>query len=98
MKEERYSMQIGDMGQQEKDLLECLLRINNGEALDSRADALLGRLVRAGLVDSVGGIITLTSAGIRRCQSLQHREYSDDEAAQVLSDRQAQPDDDGPAP
>lgn len=84
MDEERYSMRISDMGQQEKDLFECLLRINQGEPLDARAEPLVGRLVEAGLVDSDGATLTLTSAGIRRCQSLQHRLAGDEEAAQVL--------------
>lgn len=94
MHDERYSMLIGDMGQQEKDLLECLIRIDNGQPMDARADALLDRLIRAGLVDSVDGVLKLTLAGVRRCQSLQHREYGDNEAARVLNDRQAQADDD----
>lgn len=76
------------MGQGEKDLLECLLRLSNGQPLDSRADCLVERLVRAGLVDDIGGHLALTPAGIRRCQSLQHRESGDAEAALVVSDRQ----------
>lgn len=87
--EERFAMVIEEMGQQEKDLLECLLRINACEPLDPRADALLGRLVRGGLVDSHDGTLVLTAAGIRRCQSLQHREHGDEEAALVLQERQA---------
>lgn len=85
--EERYSMLVGDMGQQERDLYECLLRIAGGDALDPRADALLGRLIRGGLVDSVDGVLTLTAAGVRRCQSLQFREDGDVEASHVRSDR-----------
>ena len=88
--EERFSMLIVDMEQPEKDLLECLLRINACEALDPRADALLGRLVRAGLVDSTNGVLALTTAGIRRCQSLQHRENADEAAARVLLERHSE--------
>lgn len=84
----RYSMRIGNMGQQEMDLLECLQRIDRNEPLDERADALLGRLVRAGLVDSKNGVLTLTNGGISRCQSLQHRQAGDKAAAQVLHDRE----------
>lgn len=87
-------MLIGDMGQEEKDLFECLLRINSDQPLDDRADALLGRLVRAGLVDSEDGRLTLTAAGIRRCQSLQQRAYGDEEAARVLAHRQSKPEGD----
>ena len=85
--DERYSILIRDMGQEEQDLLECLQRIDRGEKLDPRADALLGRLVMAGLVDSKDGVLSLTFAGIGRCQSLQHRTASDKAAATVLEDR-----------
>lgn len=91
---DRYSMLIGDMGQQEEDLLECLQRIDRGEPLDERADALLGRLVRAGLVDSTDGVLTLTNGGISRCQSLQHRQAGDRASAQVLIDRAQSPEQD----
>ncbi len=85
---ERYSIEIGSMDQQERDLLECLLRISQGDPLDGRAEPLVDRLVRAGLVDVREGERVLTSAGILRCQSLQHRQASDAEAAHVLWDRQ----------
>ena len=84
----RYSIEIGDMPQQAKDLLECLVRISQGEAVDARAEALVERLVDAGLADRVGGELMLTTAGIRRCQSLQHRQAGDTEAAHVLWDRE----------
>lgn len=84
---ERYSMRIGDIGQQELDLLECLIRIDSGAPLDDRAGALLQRLVDAGLVDSHGGELALTTAGIERSRSLQHRLAGDKDAARVLVDR-----------
>lgn len=83
----RYSMSVGNMGQQELDLLECLVRIDRGQALDPRADDMLMRLVEAGLVDSADGVLALTLAGIERCQSLMHRMAGDMEAAKVLAAR-----------
>lgn len=80
----RYSMKVGDMGQQELDLLECLVRIDRGHALDPRADDMRARLIEAGLVDCEEQRLTLTLAGIERCQSLMHRAAGDREAAQVL--------------
>ena len=75
------------MGQQELDLLECLLRIDRGHALDPRADGMRKRLIAAGLVDVRDGGLSLTVAGIERCQSLMHRLAGDREAAKVLADR-----------
>ena len=85
--EERYSIDVVAAGQQQIDLLECLLRIDRGEALDDRAGALRGRLVEAGLVDETNGVLRLTPAGIERCRSLQYRIASDREAARILADR-----------
>ncbi|MGQ4584771.1 hypothetical protein [Lysobacter sp. F60174L2] len=84
---ERYSMKIGSIGQEEIDLLECLLRIDMRQALDSRAGGMRERLIEEGLVDSSDGELSLTIAGIERCQSLQHRIAGDKEAAKVLADR-----------
>jgi hypothetical protein len=84
---ERYSMDVGCIGQQELDLLECLLRVDLGHALDPRAQAMLERLIEAGLVDTSSDAMSLTFAGIERCQSLQHRIAGDKEAAKVLADR-----------
>ena len=84
---ERYSMDVGRIGQQELDLLECLLRVDLGHDLDPRARAMLERLIEAGLVDTSAGETTLTFAGIERCQSLQHRVAGDKEATKVLADR-----------
>ncbi|RZA20280.1 MAG: hypothetical protein EOP93_06415 [Lysobacteraceae bacterium] len=83
----RYAMPVGNIEQDEIDLLECLLRINNGEALDPRAAEMCTRLLAAGLVDRSGHGLHLTGAGIARCQSLQHRITSDQEAAKVLAAR-----------
>ena len=85
--EDRYTMEVGDISQQKLDLLECLLRIDMGLALDSRAGAMLERLVASGLVDRSGQTTTLTLAGIERCQSLQHRVAGDKEAVRVLAAR-----------
>jgi hypothetical protein len=84
---ERYSMKIGSIGQEEIDLLECLLRVDLRQALDSRAYEMRERLIEEGLVDSSDGELTLTYAGIERCRSLQHRISGDKEAAKVLADR-----------
>ena len=87
MNDVRYSMKIGNMGQQEIDLLECLLRIDLGQRLDARADSMRDRLVEAGLVAQRSGELALTPAGIERCRSLQHRIAGDREAAKVISER-----------
>lgn len=83
----RYSMKIGSMGQQEIDLLECLLRIDRDQTLDARAGDMRDRLIDEGLVDCAGANLSLTFAGIERCRSLQHRIAGDKEAAKVLADR-----------
>lgn len=83
----RYSIDVVAADQQQIDLLECLVRIDRGEALDGRAAGLRDRLIEAGLVDGMDGMLRLTPAGIERCRSLQHRIASDREAAKVLADR-----------
>ncbi|MEN1973456.1 hypothetical protein WCE34_14195 [Luteimonas sp. MJ204] len=80
-------MKVGNIGQQELDLLECLIRIDAHQSLDHRADDMLMRLIEAGLVDSSSGSLRLTLSGIERCQSLQHRIAGDKDAAKVLADR-----------
>jgi hypothetical protein len=85
--EDRYSMEVGHISQQKLDLLECLLRIDMCLALDSRADAMLQRLIESGLVDRSGKETKLTLAGIEHCQSLPHRVAGDKEAAKVLANR-----------
>ena len=87
MAAERYSMKVGNIGQQELDLLECLVRIDQRQSLDPRADDMLKRLIESGLVDSSNGDLSLTFAGIERCQSLKHRIAGDKEAAKVLAAR-----------
>ena len=86
-KVDRYSGIVRNMGTQDLDLLECLLRIDQNLSLDDRASALLDRLVEGGLVDREGACLALTTAGIERCRSLQHRIASDEEAAKVLAAR-----------
>src|SRR3546814_19591861 len=83
---ERYSMGVGNIGQQELDLLECLIRIDTHQPLDPRAEDMLERLIEAGHVNS-NGDLSLTFAGIERCQSLTHRVAGDTEAAKVIADR-----------
>lgn len=85
--EERYAIDVVAADQQQIDLLECLIRIDRGEALDERAEALKGRLVEAGLADEIDGTLQLTPAGIERCRSLQYRMASDREAARILGKR-----------
>ncbi len=87
MNDERYSMKIGDIGQQEIDLLECLVRIDLEQTLDARAAGMRVRLIEAGLVRESGNRLALTPAGIERCQSLQHRIAGDREAAKVIAAR-----------
>ncbi|RZA13981.1 MAG: hypothetical protein EOP93_19375 [Lysobacteraceae bacterium] len=87
MQDDRYSMKIGNIGQQEIDLLECLVRIDLGQALDARAAGLCGRLIEGGLVRHSDEGLALTPAGIERCRSLQHRIAGDKEAARVLAAR-----------
>lgn len=87
MNDERYSMDIGNIGQQEIDLLECLVRIDTGQTLDARASDMRLRLIEAGLARECGAGIALTPAGIERCQSLLHRVAGDREAAKVIAAR-----------
>ena len=87
MDDDRYSMKIGNIGQQEIDLLECLLRIDTGHALDARATDMLRRLVEAGLVQESDHGLALTPGGIERCKSLQHRVAGDREAARAIAAR-----------
>ena len=84
---ERYGAVVEPIPRDQLDLFECLIRIDHGEALDGRADALLERLIDGGLVDRMGTTLTLTVAGVERCRSLQHRIASDREAARVLAER-----------
>jgi hypothetical protein len=84
---ERYSGMVGDIGTDELDLLECLLRIDLHETMDDRAHGLAGRIVEAGLADRDAAGLHLTHAGVQRCKSLQHRVASDNEAARVLVQR-----------
>ena len=86
-KRDRFSRSIHNMGSQDVDLLECLLRIDQQHPLDERAHGLVDRLVEGGLVDRENGDLSLTPAGVERCQSLQHRVASDKEAAKVLAAR-----------
>ena len=83
----RYAGTIGDIGGDELDLLECLLRIDLHHALDDRARGLIDRIVDAGLADRQAGTLSLTHAGVQRCKSLQHRLASDQEAARILQQR-----------
>ena len=87
MTDDRYSMKIGEIDQQEIDLLECLLRIDAGQALDARAADMLRRLVEAGLVRESDNGLALTPGGIERCKSLQHRVAGDREAAKAIAER-----------
>ena len=87
MTDDRYSMKIRNMGQQEIDLLECLLRIDMGQALDARAADMRLRLIDAGLVQESGNGLALTPGGIERCKSLQHRVAGDREAAKAIAAR-----------
>lgn len=87
MNDDRYSMKIGTIGQQEIDLLECLVRIDLGQALDARAADMCRRLIEGGLVQDSDDDLVLTPAGIERCRSLQHRVAADKEAARVIADR-----------
>lgn len=80
----RYSGTVGDIGADELDLLECLLRIDLRQGLDERASGLATRIVAAGLANEGADGLSLTHAGVERCKSLQHRLASDQEAARVL--------------
>lgn len=83
----RYGAQIRPMDAQEKGLLECLMRINQAEPLHEQAWPLVGRLIAGGLAERLQGALVLTTAGIERCQSLQHWMLSDQAAAKILEAR-----------
>lgn len=82
-------MEILPAGQDEVDLLDCMLRIDREEALDPRAGGLCLRLVAAGLVDDDEGKLSLTSGGIERSQSIQHWIAADRACETVLRRRKA---------
>jgi hypothetical protein len=84
---ERYAGTVEDIGAEDLDLLECLLRIDLHQPLDARAHGLAARIVAAGLADHGDAGLTLTHAGVQRCKSLQHRLASDQEAMRVLQER-----------
>lgn len=65
-------------------LLECLLRIDGGIAIDHKNRLLAMRLVRCGLAEEDANSVHLTVAGIERCKSLQHRLASDLELSRVV--------------
>lgn len=80
----RYTGTVGDIGSDELDLLECLLRIDLEQAMDVGARGLVDRIVTAGLADRDLEHLSLTPAGVQRCKSLQHRVAADQEAVRVL--------------
>lgn len=73
-----------EMPLEELALLECLLRIDGGIAIDPKGRVLATRLVRMGLAEEEARSVHLTVAGIERCKSLQHRLASDLEVSRVL--------------
>jgi hypothetical protein len=83
----RYSGNVGHMGSDDVDLLECLLRIDLHQAMDDRAHGLIDRIVDAGLANRQDDGLSLTHAGVQRCKSLQHRVASDEEAVRLLQQR-----------
>ena len=83
----RYAIPVASVSQDEIDLLECLLKIDQRDGLDPRAEELCSRLIEAGWVDHTERGLRLTAAGIERCQSLQHHMACDREAAKVLAAR-----------
>lgn len=69
-------------------LLDVLERIDQGLELGFNSSLLRNRLIDVGLAERIEGYLRLTDAGVERCKSLHHRVAADEEAAQVLLERE----------
>jgi hypothetical protein len=69
-------------------LLEVLQRVDQHVVLNEGDSAMRQRMLDSGLIEEDDYGLTLTSAGIELCKSLQHRVAADAQAAKILQQRE----------
>ena len=69
-------------------LLEILQRVDQHIVLTDNDNAMRQRMIESGLVEDGEYGISLTSAGIELCKSLQHRVAADQQAAKIVRQRE----------
>lgn len=69
-------------------LLEILQRVDQHIVLTDNDNAMRQRMIESGLVEDGEYGISLTSAGIELCKSLQHRVAADQQAAKIVQQRE----------
>jgi hypothetical protein len=69
-------------------LLEVLKRVSQHAPLTDDDSVVRNRMIESGLVVEADEGLTLTSAGIEMCKSLQHRVAADAQVAKILQQRE----------
>jgi len=69
-------------------LLEILQRIDQHVVLTDNDNAMRQRMIESGLIEEDEFGVSLTSAGIELCKSLQHRVAADQQAAKIVQQRE----------
>jgi len=69
-------------------LLEILQRIDQHIVLTDNDNAMRQRMIESGLIEEDEFGVSLTSAGIELCKSLQHRVAADQQAAKIVQQRE----------
>ena len=69
-------------------LLEILQRIDQHVVLTDNDNAMRQRMIESGLIEEGEYGVSLTSAGIELCKSLQHRVAADQQAAKIVQQRE----------
>ena len=69
-------------------LLEVLQRVDQHVVLTDSDNAMRQRMIESALIEEGEFGITLTSAGIELCKSLQHRVAADQQAAKIAQQRE----------
>lgn len=69
-------------------LLEVLKRVSQHAELTDEDSVVRDRMIESGLVAEGDDGLTLTTAGIEMCKSLQHRVAADAQVAKILQQRE----------
>mgnify|MGYP001151553933 CR=1 FL=1 len=69
-------------------LLEILQRVDQHVVLTDNDNAMRQRMIESGLIEEDEFGVSLTSAGIELCKSLQHRVAADQQAAKIVQQRE----------
>ena len=69
-------------------LLEILQRVDQHIVLTDNDSAMRQRMIESGLIEEDEFGVSLTSAGIELCKSLQHRVAADQQAAKIVQQRE----------